>query len=156
VDKSEEYIKMSKQSPLRELWEPQLGDYCVHPEGEWLDTGGWVVTEYYDITRKVSVFRGMASHISGSYKYKNYEDFEKEDCIPLFRQDQLQEMYKENKETDLAILSDIAYVALSPKDHKDHYYICYNSMEQLWLAFVVKEKYGKVWNGEAWENNENK
>ena len=24
------------------------------------------------------------------------------------------------------------------------------SMEQLWLAFVMKEKYGKVWNGEDW------
>ena len=24
------------------------------------------------------------------------------------------------------------------------------SMEQLWLAFVMKEKYGKVWNGEEW------
>lgn len=25
-----------------------------------------------------------------------------------------------------------------------------DSMEQLWLAFVMKEKYGKVWNGEDW------
>jgi len=24
------------------------------------------------------------------------------------------------------------------------------SMEQLWLAFVMKEKYNKVWNGEKW------
>ena len=24
------------------------------------------------------------------------------------------------------------------------------SMEQLWLAFVMKEKYGKVWNGKEW------
>jgi hypothetical protein len=24
------------------------------------------------------------------------------------------------------------------------------SMEQLWLAFVMKEKYGKVWNGTDW------
>lgn len=24
------------------------------------------------------------------------------------------------------------------------------SMEQLWLAFVMKEKYNKVWNGEDW------
>ena len=25
-----------------------------------------------------------------------------------------------------------------------------SSWEQLWLAFVMKEKYGKVWNGEEW------
>ena len=27
----------------------------------------------------------------------------------------------------------------------------YNSMEQLWLAFVMKEKYGKVWNRDEWK-----
>ncbi len=26
-----------------------------------------------------------------------------------------------------------------------------SSWEQLWLAFVMKELYGKVWNGEEWE-----
>ncbi len=25
------------------------------------------------------------------------------------------------------------------------------SMEQLWLAFVMKEKYNKIWNGEVWD-----
>ena len=24
------------------------------------------------------------------------------------------------------------------------------SMEQLWLAYVMKEKFGKIWNGEEW------
>ena len=27
----------------------------------------------------------------------------------------------------------------------------YFSMEQLWLAFVMREKYGKVWSGKDWE-----
>ena len=26
----------------------------------------------------------------------------------------------------------------------------FTSMEQLWLAFVMKEKYGKVWDGATW------
>ncbi len=25
------------------------------------------------------------------------------------------------------------------------------SMEQLWLAFVMKEKHGKTWDGNQWE-----
>jgi hypothetical protein len=25
------------------------------------------------------------------------------------------------------------------------------SMEQIWLAFIMKEKNGKIWNGEDWE-----
>ena len=30
--------------------------------------------------------------------------------------------------------------------------IAFTSMEQLWLAFVMKEKYNKVWDGEKWSN----
>ena len=30
-------------------------------------------------------------------------------------------------------------------------YSCqFNSMNELWFAFVIKEKYNKVWNGKAW------
>lgn len=29
----------------------------------------------------------------------------------------------------------------------------FESMEQLWLAFVMHEKYQKVWNGEEWSDN---
>lgn len=29
------------------------------------------------------------------------------------------------------------------------------SMEQLWLAFVMKEKHNKIWNGEKWATNSN-
>lgn len=28
-----------------------------------------------------------------------------------------------------------------------------SSMEQLWLAFVMKEKYGKIWNSTDWVKN---
>ena len=28
------------------------------------------------------------------------------------------------------------------------------SMEQLWLAYVMKEKYNKIWNGHDWEREE--
>jgi len=30
------------------------------------------------------------------------------------------------------------------------YYGSFTSFEQLWLAFVMKEKYNKAWNGEEW------
>lgn len=71
------------------------------------------------------------------------------DSIPLFRQDQLQEM------TGYAIAANAFAIAdFLRKDGKwlreDLDYI--NSMEQLWLAFVMKEKYNKVWNGEDWVN----
>ena len=31
----------------------------------------------------------------------------------------------------------------------------FTSMEQLWLAFVMKEKYHKIWNGEDWVEERN-
>ena len=62
----------------------------------------------------------------------------------LERQDQLQEM-------------------LIPSRYKEKYDMCsvfaaylhdkpdIMSMEQLWLAFVMKERYNKTWNGEEWQ-----
>ena len=35
--------------------------------------------------------------------------------------------------------------------NKAKYIKQFTSMEQLWLAFVMKEKYNKVWNGKTWE-----
>ena len=33
------------------------------------------------------------------------------------------------------------------ENHRENLY----SMEQLWLMFVMKEKYNKEWNGKDWE-----
>jgi hypothetical protein len=30
----------------------------------------------------------------------------------------------------------------------------YHSFVELWLAFVMKEKYNKIWNGKDWVKNE--
>jgi len=30
----------------------------------------------------------------------------------------------------------------------------FNSFEEVWFAFVKKEKYHKIWNGEEWKNYE--
>ena len=30
------------------------------------------------------------------------------------------------------------------------YFLQFSSFEQLWLVFVMKEKYGKTWNGQDW------
>ena len=71
----------------------------------------------------------------------------------LYRQDQLQEM---------VLKKDFNGIPLSPADWLQDfrvkvmnveypYYCKFGSLEQVWLAFVMKEKYGKVWNGEEWE-----
>ncbi|KKL82719.1 hypothetical protein LCGC14_1981920 [marine sediment metagenome] len=62
------------------------------------------------------------------------------DNVWLPRQDQLQEMVKRDS---LHLILDFECFAISYGDLS-------TSMEQLWLAFVMKEKYNKTWDGGKW------
>jgi hypothetical protein len=68
----------------------------------------------------------------------------------LPRQDQLQDMVKAKGNIAghyipyALVLSIVEFVGNNITHQFD-------SMEQLWMAFVMKEKYNKVWNGETWE-----
>ncbi len=66
----------------------------------------------------------------------------------LPRQDQLQEMvWRENAQHTLL---DFYNGAGGLFNEGQKYWLQFISMEQLWLAFVMKEKYNKVWNGKEW------
>lgn len=75
----------------------------------------------------------LAEHFSGG---------ETDKYIWLPRQDQLQDMV----ELSLDVMNYSFYVFSMAVGALNKF----TSMEQLWLAFVMKEKYGKVWNGENW------
>ena len=64
--------------------------------------------------------------------------------IWLPRQDPLQEMVRGDGDLVMDFMQDFMEFAT----HTHH---TLDSMEQLWLAFVMKEKYNKTWNGEEWE-----
>ena len=69
------------------------------------------------------------------------------------RQDQLQEMIMPSLGSDFKgfapfILNERLYTSLSV----DGIYNWGRSFEQLWLAFIMKELYSKVWNEEEWVN----
>lgn len=74
-------------------------------------------------------------------------------AIWLPRQDQLQEMLNYGM-TELVCGLFIFY-----KDNNtfeinlDGYPRSFTSMEQLWLAFVMKERFNKTWDGEKWTLN---
>ena len=63
-------------------------------------------------------------------------------AIPLPRQDELQEMLGFCGAS--GIHGWMKRVTLFQMESP------YQSFEQLWLAFVLKEKYNKIWNGEEW------
>ena len=79
-----------------------------------------------------------------------------EDAIWLPRQDQLQEMLGGYEET-LALLMNYFGDPCDSLGNRDglsinnDYFNRFTSMEQLWLAFYMKEKYNKVWDGKNWE-----
>ena len=66
-------------------------------------------------------------------------------CIYLPTQEQLQEIMLKDY-TVRAILGGVFYFAV--KRYKDLEKV---SMNELWLAFVMKEKYNKIWNGDDWK-----
>lgn len=77
-------------------------------------------------------------------------DEENRRFIWLPRQDQLQEMLTwrglKIVRFGLKLGSRYGYYHLGSFDYHGHY----GSMEQLWLGFVMREKYHKIWNGEDW------
>jgi len=74
---------------------------------------------------------------------------EKCDYIWLPRQDQLQDMVKNS---DSIIYDLLDRFNTFVKDAKTLYFNMRKnySMEQLWLVFIMQEKYGKVWDGKEW------
>lgn len=61
----------------------------------------------------------------------------------LPRQDQLQELYCTEYPVTLE-----CFIQFTKDSGK--YWEQFKSMEQLWLAFIMKEKYKKTWNGKEW------
>jgi len=68
----------------------------------------------------------------------------------LPRQDQLQEMVGEEYPIDLLYGFHRFYNTMGCDLYPHTINGAKTSMEQLWLAFVMKEKYNKVWYGSDW------
>lgn len=128
MDNTETYIKMSRQAiPIQEKAEFAGGDFVY------------------------GFFDGAMDVIPLTCADKNLDIFDRTyDLIWLPRQDQLQILVysKEQLEFPSAMLLDQQQgIAAFIRKETMRYF---SSMEQLWLAFVMKEKYDKVWNGKGW------
>ena len=129
MDTSKEYMIMCHNAKeIREIWKPVEGDFYYSRRN-----GNSVLTN--DL-----IFLG--DKVLGRLKV---------DCLWLPRQDQLQEMIigryvRHNWPPAASIVWDFSSFA-DPSEDVHRY--C-KSMEQLWLAFVMKEKYKKIWNEKKW------
>jgi len=172
MDTSETYIKMcEKAEEIQTLWEPQNGGWVWCKLGEKYKTFDRVCLLNDDCEE------GRHGHGAGccpayttiAYKASGGNENFKGDHIWLPRQDQLQAIYasfrNENIADDAAPL-DAIEVAGAFNDWLESFtkakpYSWLNnptdirgwvqaSMERLWLAFLMKSLYSKVWNGTDW------
>ena len=144
MDKTETYIKMSeKAEEIQELRkeEATIDDVCICSacKTRWGNC--------YEHTEYLSCNSELGGRPFPVVKVKDVEH----KSIWLPRQDQLQEMVGD-WEKQIEILDDWLGNAYDPPSFKGNYWCINNltSMEQLRLAFVMKEKYNKVWNGDEW------
>jgi len=141
MDVSKEYIEMCEkavelreQSPLREDIHSccYLGDYNYMQKENYFHQG----------STPTKIVDGVG-----------YSEIIK---IWLPRQDQLQEMVLSKEEPDFNFVYWLEIFYEWYENEKGYYFdkedneVDFKSMEQLWLAFVMAEKYNKRWDGKEW------
>lgn len=160
MDTSEEYIKMcQKAKEIQINWKPQKGDLVYNYEGE--DNNVRLIVSYYDFTKLklIVLYRGDAGwSVTGGYTMKSVDEVCKSNVVFLPRQDQLQELFKDGWgcHLTLELFKEWAFIEhLDPCDEgyskESDYIFSFKSMEQLWLAFVMKEKHNKIWHKGEWK-----
>ena len=121
---TDNYIKMCEQAEeIQEAWKQNPGDIYIYKKD--IDIG-----LYYYVT-----------------EYKKHNN-----AVWLPTQEQLQEIIKPTLETDDFELVELFFDFVYGEDSQPNQI---NSpiklMNEMWLAFVMHEKYNKIWTGEKWE-----
>ena len=148
MDTSETYVKMCIYFELQQQWKPKEGDYFsfigdIHILSDY-EVWALEKKELSDIDCWNEVITLMGGH------FVDHWNECREGFVWLPRQDQIQEMldyglgalvndFQEFCEDDLKMYSSV-----------EPLFGNYRSMEQLWLAFYMHEKHGKIWDGEKW------
>lgn len=161
MDISETYIKMCDCEEIQRLWQKatvdMLPSYCWDKEIERVCIMIWTpdtlfekITDGGEVTNSIHVSIEWDKPL---HHWTAHTDW-KSETIWLPHQDQLQEMIEDRGlspmqlaslfgETQYEILFNNRIRSVTFPTHKA-------SMEQLWLAFVMKEKHNKVWDGSSW------
>lgn len=123
MDTSETYVQMCRQAKeIQGLWHRDYGDFYYHKGTD-------------DTLPSIETFPPPDSWVG----------WKQSDNIWLARQDQFQAMLSLGlAELEMAF-HDFCLTSVYALEKR---YL--GSMEQLWLAFVMHKKFGKVWNGSDW------
>ena len=141
MDTSETYIKMcEKATRIWNSWQYQIGDYVVFRDAARFD-------KPLNVRLVSHVNNAGTIFLNGDHEFQSYEQ---EKLYPIPRQDQLQEMARDTGYDIYThkLFDDLEWMMSYPEHFsKSH---TANSKEQLWLVYVMRKKYGEVWNGEEW------
>ena len=137
MDTSKEYIKMCDCPEIQDLWKPKEGE---HKDLVWSNWDSIKMKHKGKGSVWIANLNTWAEFCHSNNGVRWYKKF----CIWLPRQDQLQEMVKGYVNASSMIVGFNEYL-----NHVDAF-IDY-SMEKLWLAFVMKEKFNKTWTGTEWK-----
>ena len=146
MDTTETFIKMSDCPEIQELADDYWDRFSI---GCWYSSNHVQCKGHFEDWHAAYKYCPVcAKELSITPLYSVTLRFEGDDNIWLPRQDQLQGMVVDGYEACGLLFNFYHWF----EDNKHDFitpYLDY-SMEQLWLAFVMKEKYNKVWNGEEW------
>ena len=144
MDTTEEFRKMCEKADLD--WNPKFGDnvYCKSN-----NETGIVMSVYEDYSNRVWVCFS-SDEDEGVFEFNAPED----SYIPLWRQDQLQDKVR-SKLTHTDAISAVWRLYNAVGVNRISSYAMLSSLEQIWLAFVMEEEFGKIWDGKGWKEEEN-
>jgi len=155
MDTTLKYIKMcEKVGEIQKEWIPQVGDYIWRKYtvfGDVIDRTIWPEDKMYEViiltyaSSADGYFHAVKSGTNDGENriFETHNELHKATCIFIPRQDQLQEMLypKGNQRVTSLVCSSYDFITSELWEPE-----MFDSMEKFWLAFVMKEKYGKVWD----------
>lgn len=160
MDTTPEYIKMcEKAEEIQKMWEPIGGDWYL---ADYHGATGFSKEQEQQIWgdkpetwERIQILSYKPSGTKDLYistvgensTIVSVKDLFKRRTVWLPRQDQLQEIWREG-EAGLAV-GEVKLLIEWMYQNKS-YVFDFDTHEQLWLAFVMKEKFNKVWNREEW------
>ena len=155
MDTSVEFIKMCEKAvEVQELWKPDDGDFIAHWMPVPVENDSTKLLEkgciHYDVVMNKWNCNWIEARITGAFYDLNLTHPDKF-YIWLPRQDQLQGMVVERWSSVFGMISAFYGWIKSPCIDSVGFHA---SMEQLWLAFIVSEKYNKTWTGTEWKGDQ--
>lgn len=140
MDTTKQNILMCEKAvEIQKLWEATNGDWFIAECTVW-NIGNSVLSEIKEPLATMVQKKQIGMTLSGS-------------MIWLPSQDQLQGIYLDNRKHKL----NCGQMSMFFEEWRQNELMRYGkdlinwSMEQLWLAFVMKERWNKTWTGEDWK-----